>query len=361
MKIKISKNKQVLKESKQKEKNFFRSGDFSQEYVNQVIREEFENVINEEINPLEIKRAICDKKDMIVGAIKDGKVNNLLWWAEALGMVPEEMEQARETLENLLGTDPDKILQTPGAKEGAVAAIELMCMIPLEESLGVGIASSAAKEAGWRRDPRVRAVLDPIDAVRQYLDRNPSPRAAYRGKASSTSINDGDLEDRLDKIEKRFEELKAKFDRTEYPVKISFRKQITSLYRKSLAPLIGKIVVAINNPDEDSFFDDVDDLKELRKRARNLSARMRIVMMSKQSTEFDAQLDAAKSKDDSGGGKYGDPGFSLGPVRQVGREAYRQFYRDVDRLGVKDLLGKKDFVWGPKHQRAYDAMVKKMK
>ena len=133
MKIKISKNKQVLKESKQKEKNFFRAADFSQEYVNQVIREEFENVINEEINPLEIKRAICDKKDMIVGAIKAGKVNNLLWWAEALGMVPEEMEQARETLENLLGTDPDKILQTPGAKEGAVAAIELMCMIPLEE------------------------------------------------------------------------------------------------------------------------------------------------------------------------------------------------------------------------------------
>ena len=108
MKIKLSKKKQVLKESKQKEKNFFRDGNFSQEYVNQVLAEELEKVINEELNPLEIKKSICDNKDMILGAIKAGKVNNMLWWAEALGVIPEEMEQARETLENLLGTDPDK-------------------------------------------------------------------------------------------------------------------------------------------------------------------------------------------------------------------------------------------------------------
>ena len=141
MKIKLSKKKQVLKESKQKEKNFFRATDSAeetfQERVDHILREEFESVIAEKVNPLEIKRQICDKKSMILKAIEAGQVNNMLWWAEALDIIPDEMEAARASLQKLLGTDPDKLLQIPGAKEGAIAAIEMMCMIPLEETIDV--------------------------------------------------------------------------------------------------------------------------------------------------------------------------------------------------------------------------------
>lgn len=303
MKIKLSKKKQVLKESKQKEKNFFRDGNFSQEYVNQVLAEELEKVINEELNPLEIKKSICDNKDMILGAIKAGKVNNMLWWAEALGVIPEEMEQARETLENLLGTDPDKILSTPGAKEGAVAAIELMCMLRLDE---LGAVQSGA----------LGAAMKAADNQRRAIGKTPKPAislgAVPSGPVSAALKASGYTDDQIADL-------------------------LLKGPRRQADP-------AQQDPGGATLATGYED---------RLKAAMARYAADPESTY--APSSAANTS------VYGRPGFSLGPVRDEGREAYRKFYRDVDKYDVKHLLGRKDFTWGPKHQKTYDAMIKKMR
>ena len=145
MKIKIDK-KQVIKEEKHRpiqRKNIFGDEDsledaspnqmLSEEehlrYVQRVLSEELQDVIAEEVNPRELLKKVCAKKGMIIKAIQNKQVGDLIWWAEALGYVPEEMEELRVNLEKLLGTTPDKILDNPIAMAAAIGAIEMACLM----------------------------------------------------------------------------------------------------------------------------------------------------------------------------------------------------------------------------------------
>ena len=408
MKIKLSKKKQILKESKQKEKNFFRATDSAertlQERVDNILREELEGVIAEKVNPLEIKRQICDKKSMIVKAIEAGQVNNMLWWAEALGIIPDEMEKARASLQKLLGTDPDKLLQIPGAKEGAIAAIEMMCMIPLEESklltesasrgadelhalidgLGTGdirdfnrisardeacqiykiynkrygMLSTALKnedklsdsysltlsgpknnkDGEWRRIiRRFYRACDREDAAKAKA-KAPTPRSAPRRAAPdlSVDIDEDEARDMLNKIEMEWES------------KRHTRKSAHKLYSGRLAPLIGKLNIAVKHG---GWVDDGEDFKPVRRDA---------IALGKSIQNFLKALSAQSEKDT---GEYGkSSNWSLGPVSVEGRARYRKFYSDLKKYNVDPkLLGRADFVWGPKHDRAYAALLKKVK
>jgi len=70
--------------------------------------------------------------------------------------------------------------------------------------------------------------------------------------------------------------------------------------------------------------------------------------------------EALKSIGTADTGTYGKSlNWSLGPVSVEGRARYRKFYSDLKKYNIDPkLLGRADYVWGPKHDRAYQALVK---
>lgn len=392
MKIKIDK-KQVIKEEKHRpiqRKNIFGDEDsledaspnqmLSEEehlrYVQRVLSEELQDVIAEEVNPRELLKKVCAKKGMIIKAIQNKQVGDLIWWAEALGYVPEEMEELRVNLEKLLGTTPDKILDNPIAMAAAIGAIEMACLMgestrahgrfkgAIDEDLedlflgptrglmrGLGrVASRAGHGVSdiTRTLSKISPVLrNPAVATGQLLAPGPQPDAKGLGAAAAGVADRKKRIRAVRKFRSVLKEIsKALGEIAEADMSVAERKQV-----------LGPIVETLRE-----FQRDLRELKPVTRDRGEIGAIDDLKTKVKRLLARAAGMIKAPEKTKTAGtGEYGQPGWSLGSVHDEGRPRYRRFYADLKKYGVDPkILGRKDFVWGPKHDAAYEELIKKM-
>lgn len=356
MKIKIDK-KQVIKEEKHRpiqRKNIFGDEDsledaspnqmLSEEeylrYVQRVLSEELQDVIAEEVNPRELLKKVCAKKGMIIKAIQNKQVGDLIWWAEALGYVPEEMEELRVNLEKLLGTTPDEILDNPIAMAAAVGAIEMACV--LGESK---MSRLLEDESNWDKLLKTaRSFPASVGKAGHSIGRlfrrksrkkkTPEVGTPIEAAPEEGTVTDTDLiEGAVEKLWKAWEQLDAEPGDWD----VEDKKQLNQLM-SAIKHWIRTIRKTGDPDDQDELDEILGDLGELRAEV----------------------TEALKSIGTADTGTYGKSlNWSLGPVSVEGRARYRKFYSDLKKYDIDPkLLGRADYVWGPKHDRAYQALVK---
>ena len=77
-----------------------------------------------------IIKAMCAKKSVIIGAIKGGKLSQLMALGKLLGLVPEEATLLTDTIVQLAGVNNiDELLADSNAREAAAVAIEAACAL----------------------------------------------------------------------------------------------------------------------------------------------------------------------------------------------------------------------------------------